>query len=189
MSSTSILQPAARRSPARWQRTSAPPVPAAGRAVHLGPGGLAQRRALLEACWRDRLERVTALSLAYHDAAQSSPPAGPGNGGVSNSRPSDSSPGDSRPSNGRPSNGRPSNSGTATGQALSRRARQLARQAVAERQALAEIEAALDRMTAGHYGWCEQCRRPIAAALLAAQPQARYCSACGRQPSHSMAQA
>jgi RNA polymerase-binding transcription factor DksA len=184
MSSTSTLQPAARRSLARWQRGSAPPVPAAGRAVHLGPGGLAQRRALLEACWRDRLERVTALSLAYHDAAQSSPPAGPGNGGVSNGRRSDGRSGDGSVSNSRAGNG-----GTANGQALSRRARQLARQAVAERQALAEIEAALDRMTAGHYGWCEQCGRPIAAALLAAQPQARYCTACERQPSHSMAQA
>lgn len=151
MSSTSILQPVARRSPARWQRSGAQPA-SAGRAVHLGPGGLAQRRAQLEARWRDRLERVTALSLAYHDAAQYSPPGAPG-----------------------------------SGTAVSRRARQLARQAVAERQALAEIEAALDRMTAGQYGWCEQCGRPIAAALLATQPQTRYCAACGRQLSHPAA--
>ncbi len=146
MSSTSILQPAARRSPARWYRSSAPPSQAR-RGVHLGPGGLAQRRALLEARWRDRLERVTALSLAYHDAAQV-----PGNDG-----------------------------------AVSRRAKQLGRQAVAERQALAEIEAALDRIAAGRYGWCEQCGRSIAAAFLAAQPQARYCAACGRQLSHPAA--
>jgi len=170
MTSTSILQPAGRRAIALRHRSSgqgAQGAPAVRRAVHLGPGGLAQRRALLEACWRDRLERVTALSLAYHDAAQSSPLAGSG---------SDQLP-DCRPANGRPR----------SGVAMSRRARQLARQAVAERQALAEIEAALDRMTAGQYGWCEQCGRPIAAALLTAHPQARYCAACGREPSHAVA--
>ncbi len=144
MSTTSILQPAVGSSPVRRHRTGGPAAPAAGRAVQLGPGGLAQRRAQLEARWRDRLERVTALSLAYHDAAQRPPSGVPGSRG-----------------------------------AVSRRARQLARQAVAERQALAEIEAALDRMTAGQYGWCEECGRPIAAALLAAVPQARYCGACG----------
>jgi DnaK suppressor protein len=149
MTSTSILQPAARRSPARRHRNSALSAPAAQRAVHLGPSGLAQRRAQLEARWRDRLERVTALSLAYHDAAQYSPSGTPGDGG-----------------------------------AVPRRARQIGRQAVAERQALAEIEAALDRMTAGQYGLCEQCGRQISAALLAVQPQARYCAACGRRPSH-----
>jgi DnaK suppressor protein len=158
MTSTSILPPAVRRSPARRRRGSAVSAPAARRAVHLGQGGLgqgglAQRRAQLEACWRDRLERVTALSLAYHDAAQE-PPAG--------------TPGDGTPGN---------------GSAVPRRARQIGRQAVAERQALAEIEAALDRMTAGRYGWCEQCGQRIAADLLAVQPQARYCTACCRQPS------
>ena len=147
MTSTSILQPAVRQVPARRQRSPAQPS-AAGRPVHFGPGGLAQRRALLEARWRDRLERVTALSLAYHDAAQSVP-RGPAR------QPREQS---------------------------ARRARQLARQAVAERQALAEIEAALDRIAAGRYGWCEQCSRPIAAALLAASPQARYCAACRRSP-------
>jgi DnaK suppressor protein len=150
MASTSILHAPARRSAARWHRGQAQQAPAAGRAIHLGPGGQAQRRAQLEARWRDRLERVTALSLAYHEAAQCSPPDRPGSRGT----------------------------------AISRRARQLARQAVAERQALAEIEAALDRMAAGRYGWCEQCGRPIAAALLAAQPHARYCGACGRHLSH-----
>ncbi len=153
MPSTSILQPAVRQVPVGRQHSSAQPS-ATGRPVHFGPGGLAQRRALLEARWRDRLERVTALSLAYHDAAQSVPcgqQAGRG--------------------------------------AAARRARQLARQAVAERQALAEIEAALDRIAAGRYGWCEQCSRPIAAALLAASPQARYCAACGRRPARRIASA
>lgn len=105
---------------------------AAGRSA----GGLAHRRAQLEQRWRARLERVTALSLAYHDEASS------------------------------------------------RRARLLATKAVAERQALAEIEAALDRIAAGLYGWCEQCRRPIGSSLLTAQPEARFCAACGRQTAH-----
>ena len=60
-----------------------------------------------------------------------------------------------------------------------RRARRLARAVVAERQALVEIEAALDRITRGQYGRCEQCREPISAELLARHPQARYCTACG----------
>ena len=94
-----------------------------------------RQRAQLEQRWRDRLERITALSLAYHDAAQED--------------------------------------------YESKRARVLARQAVAERQALVEIEAALDRLEHGTYGQCEQCGRPIGTALLAARPQARYCGACG----------
>lgn len=147
MSSTSIVQTAVRSVPARVHRSPAGTAQAASRPVHAGPGGLAQRRALLEACWRDRLERVTALSLAYHDAAQNVPLGPAGSRGAS-----------------------------------ARRARQLARQAVAERQALAEIEAALDRIAAGRYGCCEQCSRPISATLLAAQPQARYCAACRRSP-------
>jgi len=96
---------------------------------------LMRRRAQLEKRWRDRLERVTALSLAYHDAAQEDTD--------------------------------------------SRSARMIARQAVAERQELAEIEAALDRLAGGSYGRCEQCGRPIGTALLSARPQARYCGACG----------
>jgi DnaK suppressor protein len=41
-------------------------------------------RALLEARWRDRLERVTELSLAYHDASSARPP-GPTASGRSDS--------------------------------------------------------------------------------------------------------
>jgi DnaK suppressor protein len=105
--------------------------------------GMAQRRAELESRWRARLERVTELSLAYHDAAQH----------VRDGAPS------SRLGAGR-------------------RTELLARRTVAERQALADIEAALDRLSNGQYGRCEQCRQPISAALLARQPQARHCSAC-----------
>jgi RNA polymerase-binding transcription factor DksA len=107
------------------------------------PGEM-ERRAQLEDRWRARLERVTELSLAYHDAAQQA---------------------------------RQGSAGERTRAA--RRTRKLARAVVAERQALVEIEAALDRITRGQYGRCEQCREPISAALLASHPQARYCTACG----------
>jgi DnaK suppressor protein len=52
--------------------------------------------------------------------------------------------------------------------------------AVAEWLALAEIEAALARLAAGRFGWCEQCGTPITVARLAEMPQARCCSACER---------
>ena len=144
MPTTSLAQPPARRSPAH--RHYGPPElrPARPRQAHFGPGGLARRRAQLEACWRERLERVTALAVAFHDEAGS-------------------------------------DGQRQHGSTESRRARTLARQAVAERQALADIEAALDRISAGQYGWCEQCGRPIAGALLAVHPQVRYCAACGRR--------
>jgi RNA polymerase-binding transcription factor DksA len=48
----------------------------------------------------------------------------------------------------------------------------------AAHQALAEIEAALGRIDAARYGLCEQCGTPMPASLLAAWPQARYCSQC-----------
>jgi hypothetical protein len=59
------------------------------------------------------------------------------------------------------------------------RARLLARPAVAERQALAVIEAVFGRLSNGQYGRCEQCREPISAALLARQAQAVQLRACG----------
>jgi RNA polymerase-binding transcription factor len=105
----------------------------------------AERRALLEGCWRARLERITELSLAYYDAAQRS-----GQGTY------------------------------AERSRAARQARKLARATAGERQQLAEIEAALQRISTGKYGQCEQCRAPIAAALLASRPQARYCESCGR---------
>jgi DnaK suppressor protein len=131
MSTITIPQPgtAVRRAPAR-------PALRVGRS-------LAERRAELERRWRTRLERVTELSLAYHDAAQLARDGAP-----------------------------------ASRLRAARRARLLARRTVTERQALAEIEAALDRLSNGQYGRCEQCREPISAALLARQPQARYCTAC-----------
>jgi DnaK suppressor protein len=143
MSSTSILQPAARHVPVRRQQRPVRLTNLAGRHFPAGPRGSAQRRALLEARWRQTLERITALSIAYHEAAQLVPVGPHGSRGAG-----------------------------------SRQARRLARQAIAQRQMLAEIEAALERITAGRYGWCEQCGRLIAAARLAAQPHVRYCAAC-----------
>jgi DnaK suppressor protein len=43
---------------------------------------------------------------------------------------------------------------------------------------LAELDDARDRLRQGHYGRCEQCGRPIAAARLAARPAARTCITC-----------
>ena len=115
--------------------------PAATRpdAAHLAPETMPGWRALLEAHWRARLERVTELSLAYHDAE------------------------DAR-------------AGHAPGAAP---ARPLIRQAVVERRALAEIEAALTRVGQGWFGQCERCGGVIPAAHLNRTPQARYCQSCG----------
>jgi RNA polymerase-binding transcription factor DksA len=63
----------------------------------------------------------------------------------------------------------------------SERARQVRRiraSTAAAHQALAEIEAALGRIDAARFGVCEQCGAPIPASLLAALPQARYCTQC-----------
>jgi len=59
-----------------------------------------------------------------------------------------------------------------------REARSLLRRAVAERRALAEIEAALTRLTNGSFGKCERCRGSVSLARLTRIPQARYCWAC-----------
>jgi DnaK suppressor protein len=145
MSSTTIVHTAVRYVPVRRQERPSRLTNLPGRHLRPGTRGSAQRRALLEARWRDAVERITALSIAYHDVAQLAP------AGVPASR------GD-----------------------RSRQAHRLARQAVTERQTLAEIEAALERITVGRYGWCEQCGRLISTARLAAQPHVRYCAACDR---------
>ena len=43
---------------------------------------------------------------------------------------------------------------------------------------LAEVDAALARVTAGTYDTCERCGRPIAPARLEARPTARTCVTC-----------
>jgi RNA polymerase-binding transcription factor DksA len=115
------------------------PAAAAPEADHLTPQTLPGWRALLESHWRARLERVTELSLAYHDAEEA-------RAGQPPSR--------------------------------ARSARPLLRQAVTERRALAEIEAALARLGNGRFGRCERCGGVISAPRLTRTPQARYCMSC-----------
>lgn len=126
---------------------TAVPAPRAGQhaAPHLAPESLPGWRALLESHWRARLERVTELSLAYHDAEEAG--AEPG---------------------GRRAAGLPGAGET----------RPLLRQAVAERRALAEIEAALSRLSNGCFGHCERCGGIVPAARLTRSPEARYCGTC-----------
>lgn len=54
----------------------------------------------------------------------------------------------------------------------------LARQARAE---VAELDAALARMSEGTFGVCERCGQPIPAGRLLARPSARWCVACAGQ--------
>jgi DnaK suppressor protein len=63
-------------------------------------------------------------------------------------------------------------------EAALRRASAMWHQAVAEWRVLAEIEAALSRLAAGRFGWCQQCGEAIAASMLTEIPQARHCPAC-----------
>jgi RNA polymerase-binding transcription factor DksA len=46
------------------------------------------------------------------------------------------------------------------------------------REALAEVEHALDKLSQDTYGRCESCGKPIAAARLEAMPAARLCIDC-----------
>lgn len=112
---------------------------------HLHPAALPQWRALLEFGWRDRLERVTELSLAFHEAEEAA---------------ADKS------------------SDQQARQAARHRADRLRHHTVAERHALAEIEAALSRLATGRFGWCEQCGRAIATTRLVEMPQVTYCTVC-----------
>lgn len=50
------------------------------------------------------------------------------------------------------------------------------------RDALAEVEAAIDRLGKGTYGLCERCGQPISSARLEAKPAARRCIACASRP-------
>jgi len=108
-------------------------------AAHLTPETMPGWRALLESHWRARLERVTELSLAYHDAE------------------------DARA-------GQP--------RVRAQSGRTLLRQAVTQRRALAELEAALARLSNGRFGRCERCGGVVSATRLTRTPQARYCISC-----------
>jgi DnaK suppressor protein len=48
------------------------------------------------------------------------------------------------------------------------------------REALGEIDAALDRMDAGTYGRCEACGAPIPSERLEVMPAVRHCVLCSR---------
>lgn len=45
-------------------------------------------------------------------------------------------------------------------------------------ETLAEVERALDKLTTGSYGSCEDCGQSIDEARLEAKPAARYCITC-----------
>ncbi len=49
------------------------------------------------------------------------------------------------------------------------------------REAMADIEHALDRLDAGTYGFCEECSAAIPFERLEAIPAARFCVACPRR--------
>ncbi len=115
------------------------------------PAGGPRWRALLEMRWRARLQEVTELALAYHEAAAA---AGHSAGG--------------------------SGEGGLQVQQRLRRLRRLQRRTVTSRRALADTEEALARLSAGRYGRCESCAGAISAQRLAATPEARYCARCAR---------
>jgi RNA polymerase-binding transcription factor DksA len=100
--------------------------------------------------WRARLQEVTELALAYHEAAGAGYSAGgSGEGGLQV-------------------------------QQRLRRLRRLQRRTVTSRRALADTEEALARLSAGRYGRCESCAGAISAQRLAAVPETRYCARCAR---------
>jgi DnaK suppressor protein len=69
-----------------------------------------------------------------------------------------------------------------TRQAAWRQASAAMQRAAAGWLALAEIEAALARLAAGRFGWCQHCGAAITAATLAQTPLARCCPACDGSP-------
>jgi RNA polymerase-binding transcription factor DksA len=48
----------------------------------------------------------------------------------------------------------------------------------AARNHLADVDAALERVAAGSYGYCERCGQPVARDRLLARPTARTCIGC-----------
>ena len=52
----------------------------------------------------------------------------------------------------------------------------------AEASDLAEVEAALQRISLGTYGRCERCSGPIGELRLRAVPQTRFCMRCAALP-------
>lgn len=112
-------------------------------------------RSILEDRWQARLAEVTELSLAYHavTAAADTHADTHADGTVPAAEPAASS-------------------------AAGVEARRLLRRTVTARRKLADVEEALSRLTAGRFGYCEQCGTAIPGALLIIVPEARYCSRC-----------
>ncbi len=54
-----------------------------------------------------------------------------------------------------------------------------------QEQVLGEISQALDRITKGNFGQCEECGNPIPKGRLQALPYARYCVDCARKVQNS----
>ena len=72
--------------------------------------------------------------------------------------------------------------GCGADRAGTRETQRLFRRAVAARRKLADVEEALGRLTAGNFGYCEQCGSPIPAGLLQALPETRHCPRCAAAP-------
>lgn len=68
--------------------------------------------------------------------------------------------------------------GDTAGHGATAELRRLQRQTAAARRALADIDDALARLSAGRYGYCEQCGADIPVARVATTPEARYCPRC-----------
>jgi RNA polymerase-binding transcription factor DksA len=103
--------------------------------------------------WRARLQEVTELALAYHEAAAAADGRGAGGSG---------------------------DDGSGDDGLQLRRLQRLQRRTVTSRRALADTEEALARLSAGRYGRCESCAGAITAQRLAATPETRYCARCAR---------
>lgn len=58
----------------------------------------------------------------------------------------------------------------------------LERLAAVETRELAEIDAALKRISIGTYGRCERCATPVGQLRLQAVPEARLCMSCAARP-------
>lgn len=74
------------------------------------------------------------------------------------------------------------------GQALARRRAVIsAAEQLGDREAieLVEIDAALERITAGQYGRCESCGGAIGSQRLNALPETRYCIGCAEAAQHA----
>lgn len=65
-----------------------------------------------------------------------------------------------------------------TGQEAAARFEVQVKLAASARMVLHDVEAALERLSAGRYGTCHLCTRSIGLARLTIVPQARYCARC-----------